>query len=400
MKCLLRAISITSMLSGVAYGQAQIVPTTDGVKAAEKTDVEGWNPFLGVTSTVSLTSNSNVVGQVDGFSTLFGLGVTGGADYVEGRHLMRSTLSIAESFARTPVIDEFVKTNDVVKLEGLYNYFLTANLGLYGRLSLQTSMFPADDVRGVETSWVEKVAGGMPVPLNTLKFRQRLADAFDPFTINESAGGFADPIRKEKLNVSLRVGMGGRHTFADGVLLIDDDKATPEVELLRLADVHQLGAEAFAGALGKMKDGRASYRVGLSMLVPFVNNDKDDRSAGALTRIGFEGQLTFNVYSWMSLVYSLNITRDPQLFPKGNELVQVQNNLLLTFQLSVVKKQEKPKEPAPEQLELEAAKKRAEEAEQRATEAERKLQDQSAAAPEPAPSPDPAPAPSPTVTPP
>lgn len=384
----------------MAYGQAQIVPGADGVKAAEKTDVDGWNPFIGVTSTVSLTSNSNVVGQVDGVSTLFGLGVTGGADYVHGKHLMRSSLSISESFARTPVIDEFLKTNDVVKLEGIYNYFLTKNLGLYGRLAFATSLFPADDVRGEETTWVEKVAGGAPIPLNTMRFRQRLADPFAPFTINESTGVFADPIRKEKLNLSFRLGMGGRHTFADSVLLIDDDASTAEVELLRLANVHQLGVEAFGGATGKTKDGRANYRLGLSVLMPFVNNDKDDRSAGALTRIGVEGQVQFNVYSWMSLVYNLAITRDPQLFPKGNELVQVQNNLLLTFQFTLVKKKEKPKDPTAEQIELEAAKKRLEEAEQRAKDAEEKLKKEQESPPPAPPPADGAPAPAPVVTPP
>ena len=362
--------------TSVAFAQAQIVPT-DGIKGAEKTDLEGWSPVLGVTGTISLTSNRSVVGQVDGFSTLFGLGVTGGADYVNGRHIMRSTLSINESFARTPVVDEFVKTNDVVKLEGLYNYFLTQELGLYGRLSLATSAFPSDDVRGEPTTWVEKNPDDptMPIPLEQMAFRQRMSSSFAPFTINEAVGGFADPIRKEKLSLSFRVGAGGRHTFADNVLMSDDDKATPEVELQRLRDVHQLGIEAFAGANGKTKDGKASYRAGLSLLLPFVNNDKDDRGVGALARIGFEGQLTFAMYSWMSLVYSLNVTRDPQLFAKGDELTQVQNTLLLTFQFTLVKKPEKPKEPTPEQIELEAAKKRAEEAEQRAIEAERKLQE-------------------------
>lgn len=393
MRILYASLGSLLLMTGLAHAQAQIVPSTDGIKTAEKTDVNGWNPFLSVTSTLNLTSNSNVVGQVDGFSTLFGLGVTGGADYVHDRHLLRSTLAITESFARTPVIDEFLKTNDVVKLESLYNYFLTKNLGLYGRLSLSTSLFAAEDVRGEPTTWVEKVTGGTPIPLKVDGFRQELAGSLNPFTINESAGGFAEPFRKEWLNLSFRLGIGGRHTFADGVLLIDDDKATAEVELLRLTDVHQLGAEAFAGAIGKTKDGRANYRVGLSALLPFVNNDGDDRSAASLTRIGFEGQLQFNVYSWMSLVYSLNITRDPQLFPKDNELVQVQNNLLLTFQFTLVKKKEKDKEPTAEQLELEAAKKRADEAEQRALEAEKKLQEQGTTTPAPTDAPPAAPVP-------
>jgi len=388
-----------SALSGAAYGQAQIVPGADGVKAAEKTDVDGWNPFIGVTSTVSLTSNTSVVGQVDGVSTLFGLGVTGGADYVHGKHLLRSSLSISESFARTPVIDEFLKTNDVVKLEGIYNYFLTNKLGLYGRLAFATSLFPADDVRGEESTWVEKVAGGAPIPLNTMRFRQRLADPFTPFTINESAGVFADPIRKEKLNLSFRLGMGGRHTLADNVLLVDDGKSTADMERQRRAEVQRPGGEALGGAAGQTKDGRANYRLGLSVLMPFVNNDKDNRSAGALSRVGVEGQVQFNVYSWMSLVYNLAITRDPQLFPKGNELVQVQNNLLLTFQFTLVKKKEKAKDPTPEQIELEAAKKRVEEAEQRAKDAEEKLKKEQELPPASPPG-DGAPIPVPVVTPP
>lgn len=410
MKKLTYAVVCASLAaSGTAFAQAQIVPGQDAVKAGEKTDVEGWAPFLSLTSTISLISNSSVVGQVDGVSTLFGLGVTGGADYVKDKHLLRNSLSISEGFARTPVIDEFLKTTDSVKLESLYNYFLTQNLGLFGRLKLETSIFPSDDVRGLQTTWVEKnqTDATMPIPLNQLKYRQRLADAFSPFSISESGGGFADPIRKEWLNVSFRAGAGGRHTFAESVLLIDDDKATPEVELQRLRDVHQLGFEAFAGVSGKTKDSRANYKAGLSLLLPFVNNDPDDRGVGKLTRIAFEGQVTFNVYTWMGLVYSLNITKDAQLFARGDEKVQVQNTLLLTFNFTVVKKLEPKKEPTPEQLELEAAKKKVEEAEKRANEAEKKLQDAKPNADQPA-TPSPAPdtmvappaAPAPTVTPP
>jgi len=393
----LTTLAVTLLTAGDARAQAQIVPTD--VKGAEKTDVQGWNPFLTLTATTSLASNINVVGQVEGFSTLFGLGITGGADFVKDKHLFRSTLAINEGFARTPVVDDFTKTTDTVKLEGLYNYFLSKKLGLYGRLELVTAALPADDIRGLPTTWVEKNPDDptMPIVRAGNAYRQRLAGSFAPFTINESAGGFAEPIHKKKLNLSVRVGLGGRHTFAESVLLIDDDKTTPEVELTRLADVHQLGVEAFAGMNGKTKDERASYRAGLSLLLPFVNNDKFDRGVGTLARIGLEGQLTFNVYKWMGLVYSLNITRDAQLFPKGDELVQIQNTLLLTFQFTAVKKKEAKAEPTAAELELEAAKQRAADAEKRAADAEKKLQD--ATTPAPAPTPDPAPAPAPAPTP-
>lgn len=362
----------TGLISGLAHAQAKLVET-EAPKAADEKDVEGWNPYLGLTSTLSLVDNSGVIGQVEGFSTLFGLGVLGGADYVQDDHLLRTTLTVNEGFARTPVVDRFVKTNDNVKLEGLYNYFLTRNVGLYGRLSFATSVLNTTDVRGTPTTWVD-ATGATPMPLATNALSQKLATAFTPFTITESAGAFADPLRKEELNLSIRVGAGGRHTFADGVLVNHDDPMTPEIELLRLSDVHQLGTEAFVGANGKLEGGKANYKAGVAVLIPFVNNDKYSRSAISLTRVAFEGNLTYAMSSWLSVVYSLAVTRDPQLFPAGKELVQVQNTLLLTFQLNLVKKKEKPKGKTKEEQELEDAKKRADDAEKRAQDAEQKLQ--------------------------
>ncbi len=386
-----------------AAAQAQLVPKEDAIKGAGETDVSEWNPSLAGTATINMVSNSNVVGQVDGFSTLFGLGLVGGLEYVHGPHVLRNSLAISESFARTPVVDEFIKTNDVVQLESLYNYFVTNSLGAFGRFSLQTSAFPADDVRGLPTTWVEKpdMAGQPTSPLNDGVFRQRLAGAFRPFTINESLGGFAEPLKGEKLSLSIRLGIGGRHTWASKVLLIDDDKTTPEVELQRLSIVHQLGLEGFGGVTGKMKQGRLTYRAGLSVLLPFVNNDKFDRTATELTRVGLEASLTFNVFDWMSLVYSLTVTEDPQLFPADNELTQVQNNLLLTFKFAFVAKREAKKPPTKEELELIEAKARADAAEKRSQELEQQLKDAEAAKPAPEPTPPrvPSPMPMPTPTP-
>jgi hypothetical protein len=176
---------------------------------------------------------------------------------------------------------------------------------------------------------------------------------------------------------------------------------TPEIELLHLSDVHQFGAEAFVGATGKVDKAKANYKLGLAVLVPFVNNDAFSRSTSSLTRVAFEGNMTFAMSSWLSVVYSLSITRDPQLFPEGKELLQVQNTMLLTFQFNLVKKKEKKVKTKEEQA-LEDAQKRADEAELRAKQAEEKLQQFQPATPAPGPDtlgPSPAPAPSPAPTP-
>lgn len=371
--------------TGLAHAQAKLVETS-APKPAEDKDIQGWNPFLGLTSTISLVDNSSVLGQVDGFSTLFGLGVLAGADYVDGRHLVRTSLTINEGFARTPVVDQFVKTTDSVKLDGQYSYFFTRDFGVYGRSSLATSVLSTTDVRSTPTSWVD-TTGMTRVPLFTDAFSQPLASAFEPFTISEAVGGFADPIRGDEFKLSFRLGAMGRHTLANGVLVNHDDTATPEIELLRLSSVHQLGGEAFAGATGKLVNANANYKVGLAVLLPAINNDKFDRSALALTRVAFEGNVTYAMSSWLSVVYSLAITRDPQLFPADNELIQVQNTLLLTFQMNLVTRREGPRAKTKAELELEDARRRADEAEQRAREAEQQLR-RLQAPPPPAPAPD------------
>ncbi|MEO6773210.1 MAG: hypothetical protein ABI467_09320 [Kofleriaceae bacterium] len=357
---------------GVAHAQAELVPTDAPKPVDAKTVVDGWNPFLAITSTFNLVSNSNVIGQVDGTATVLGLGLLGGADYTHGKHFLSTSLTINEAFARTPAIGRFIKSSDAAKAEGIYNYFINDISGGYARLSLATSFFSSDDIRGTPTSWVD-ATGPTPIPLTTMGTEQHLADAFKPFTVSESAGGFIDPIKKDAIALSLRLGVGGRSTFASGVFVNHDDPTTPQAELLELSDVHQLGVEAFAGAVGKLQKGAFNYKAGLAILLPYVNNDAADRSATRLTRVAFEGTMTYTLASWLSAVYAMSVIRDPQLFPDHKDEVQVQNSLLLTFQLNLVKKKEAPKPKTAEQIQLEEAIHRADEAEKKLQDAENKL---------------------------
>jgi hypothetical protein len=388
-------IVVVSLFSGaLAHAQAELVPTDAPAPVDAKVAITGWNPFLAITSTFNLVSNSNVIGQVDGTSTVFGLGLLGGADYIDGKHFLQSSLSINEAFARTPAIHRFIKSTDAAKLESVYNYFLHDHAGVYARLSLATSFFSSDDIRGTPTSWVD-ATGTTPVALTTNGLEQHLADGFKPFTVSESAGGFFDPIVKDAVHLSLRLGVGGRSTFADGVFVNHDDPATPAAELLELSTVHQLGIEGFAGAVGKVHKGTVNYKAGLAVLLPFVNNDAADRSATKLARIAFEGTVTYAMASWLSVVYALSIIRDPQLFPDHKDEVQVQNTLLLTFQLNLVKKKEAPKPKTEDQKKLEEAIKRADDAEKKLKELQEK-----ADKPKPIDTTEPTPPTVPTTTPP
>ena len=399
----------------------EIVSTAKPVEADAKTVIQGWNPFLALTASLNVVDNSSVIGQVDGTALTVAGGVTGGADYIHGRHSVILTGLINEGFARTPVVNQFVKISDVAKVDGIYNYFATPNFGGYARASLATSLFNSNDVVPARTTFLD-VTNMTPVVLATNTQTFRLADAFKPFTATESVGAFLDPVNKPELAISFRLGIGGRSTFANGSYAIHPNAMDmTAVELLALSDVEQLGIEGFAGVSGKLAyKGPFTYRAGVAALFPFVNDDTYKRSAGELTRIAFTGNLTYAFSKWLSAVYNISILRDPQLFPEGKDQVQIQNTFLLTFQFGLVAKKEGPKPKTKEQLELEAAKHRADDADKRAsdaderataadaraTEAERRLveqlqwctpmQNMHLAPPSPeAPTPTPAPAPAP-----
>jgi hypothetical protein len=339
-----------------------------------KSAIQGWNPFLALTASVNLVDNENVVGQVDGTAVTIAAGATGGAEYIHNRHFLALNGLINEGFARTPVVTRFVKINDVAKVDGMYNYFLTSNFGGYGRVSAATSLFSSDDVVGAPTTFVN-VTGMNPVTIatNTLSFH--LADAWKPFTVTESIGAFADAIRKPEFGLSFRIGLGGRSTIADGSFAIHPNPADmTAIEVVQLSDVEQLGLEGFAGIDGKLADKSSfTYRVGVAALLPFVNDDSFHRSATFLTRVVTTANLTYTISKWLSAVYNLSVIRDPQLFPSGKDQVQVQNTFLLTFQLGLVAKKEGPKPKTAEQLAVEAARAAAAKAAAEALDAENKL---------------------------
>jgi hypothetical protein len=360
----------------------EYVPGADALKTPPPEREDGWHPALTLGANLNLASNSNVVGQVDGFSLLVGANIIGELRLIDGKHDWKNTVSLSETWAKTPVIDEFLKSNDLLDVESLYRFFAWTWGGPYARLNLQTPLFSAESVTAEPQTYV--LEGQDPVANGVLTDRFELANPFEPLTISESVGMFADPITGPHLNVSLRGGFGGRHTFAKDVRLITNDDDSNAVTFVELLDVHQAGLELFAGLDGKAADERLSYNAGLAVLFPFLNNDKTNRGAGELTRIAVQAGLTTNVFTWMALSYQLRVVNDPQLIDK----VQIQNSLLLTFSYTFSDAPPPaPEEPADADA-IKAAEQRAAAAEERAKLAEERAklaEERAKAAAEPAP---------------
>lgn len=328
----------------------------------------GWAYAVTLAANMNLTSNHDVVGQLDGNSVLFGGSMLTGLNYLRGPHELLNSLTVAEAWSRTPAIDRLIKSNDVVDLQILYNYFVNDWTGPFVRFGAQTTLFKTYKPTASTATYVRDTD-----PTETTQTSNfRLSDSLQPFTLAESIGWFVKPLRSEPLNVSLRVGFGGRQTFAEGARAVTDDEESPTGKIYTytvLSDVHQAGAELFAGIDGKQMDGKVLYALGLTALFPLINNDDANRDIIELTRVGLTGALGMNVMSWLSVNYQLKVMRDVQLI----DTVQVQNALLLSLQYAraTPSPTKKPEKLSPEtEARIAALEARASAAEQRAAAAE------------------------------
>ena len=291
---------------------------------------DGFHANLGVEASFNLVSNQNVVGQNDGTSLLIGGGLNGALDYLRGKHVWRNRLTYNTSWARTPVLEQFVKNNDLVELESVYNYHYLDWIGPFGRFNLETSAFETVALTQQPRDYLITRRDG--TQLRNITDELQLAEAWNPLSLFQSVGVAMEPLRQEWATTTFRVGFGARQTFADGVFVIQNDPTTPVVEVRELENTYQAGAEAFAGIEGRLPEQRIQYRLGVTALVPFLNNDDTERSPLELTRIGLTGTARMAIFEWMGLSYSLRILNDPQLLAEP----QFQNSLLLTFNYTLI----------------------------------------------------------------
>jgi hypothetical protein len=366
---------------------------------------QGWSYNLKLGANFNLASNKDVVGQIDGESFMFGANILTGVGYLHGAHEWLNTASLVEAFSKTPQLKRLVKSNDLLDIATIYNYFLTPYTGPFVRAQMQTGLLKTELITEEAKTYSDITDPTDPTPpADILSSHLRLSDSFQPFTFTEALGWFVQPVHTERVNVFGRAGFGGRHTFAKGARAIDDDKDTADVtEFVVLKDVHQAGAELFAGIDGKEMEGRILYNLGATALFPLINNDKEDRDVLKLTRVQFQAVLGIGIFTWMSLNYQLKVLRDVQLV----DAVQITNSLLLSFQYATSSPKPKaaPKPLPPEAeakiAELEAraiaAEGRANVAEARAQQAETPPPPAMEPAAAPGMAPDTAPAPAPVA---
>ena len=310
----------------------------------------GWDTRIAVGGTMSFANNSSVAGQIDGSSFSFGIKADVNVDYNKVDHELRNTLGLGAAISRTPVIPEFVKTSDLLNLESIYLYHVVDWFGPFVRFQLTTSMFPGRDIRTGKASYkiteldgsvrdlnvagTDCTAGADGVVPTTCRTSLSLSDGFRPLTFKESIGLFVQPYQKDWATIELRAGAGAQETIANNQLALADDVATAGIiELKRLQNAAQLGAELAVSVWGSVVDKKVIYKINADAMTPFLHPALaagDDRGTFALTNVQVDATLSFKLIEWASIDYQLRMLRQPQVV----DTFQVQNALLLTFGLS------------------------------------------------------------------
>ncbi len=265
-----------------------------------------------------------------------------------------------------------MKANDLARIESIYSYYFLDWLGAFARLSAEAPLLNTEDVRSTPVDYSITRLDGTTQTESQLQSRN-LANGLQPLTLTQSIGLAARPYSSAPATINIRLGGGARETFAKGVLINKDDKTTTAVELVETDTVLQGGAEFAAGISGAISEMRLAYGVDFGLLIPFLNNDAQKRSAIDLMRIGVAGSLSFSMFEWLGLKYQLLIQQDPQLVAG----LQVQNNVFVTFKYDIVPAKPMPAKADPlkeAEAARAAAEARAMAAETRALEAESKMQ--------------------------
>lgn len=290
---------------------ASAAPAAEGAAAPATPD--GWKLKLHLGGNTSFGQNSQVVGTADGATFQLGAVLEGSADLHAGNHEWQNSLVVHHQQSKTPQVKIWQKSMDDLKLMSTYLYHLPVLpwVGPFARLKLDTIIFPTATTKPEDYDVINTAdPAGTVYSRHAGSEETKLSGAFEPLTLRESLGGFAEPVKSEPANLGFKLGAGVQETVVrDGFVIAKADDAG-RLEITPLADTLEAGAEfetAFSGALDK----RITYELVGNLLYPFILTD--DQGVKGIERLNADlhGKLGIKLTDWGSLELVLGAKRQP-----------------------------------------------------------------------------------------
>ena len=278
-----------------------------------------WSLSMVLGGSVQFNRADNVIGKESGMS----LDISGFFETVAGyrdpNHIVYSRLYLEEEGTIRFPDQPYLKVVDELDLDLLYMYRLVPWFGPYGRFSMETHLVPGyldfetpTDVRKVDRDG--RQIGEVEKGLSDVE----ITPSFSPLDLRYGIGGRFDVAPAYWVSFSSRLGVGGRHVFANGLFIEGDQPGTPELDIARVADLTQFGAEG--SLVGELRVTRwVQLKLELDILMPF-----DDTEHPV---VDFRGQIALRLATFASLNYVIRIQEDIELQPE----TQLDQAVLLRF---------------------------------------------------------------------
>ena len=314
----------------------ELVPDDLSLAADAK---KGWFPTLSFGAALQFGHSQSVAGQLDGSTFNVGPLLNAGIRYRGANVEWRNVLTFKYVISKTPLLEEWVKSQDQLYFESMVLYRLTSAqwFAPYALINLDTPVSPGGDFRPNDVDY--HIVGRGEADETVVGRKLDLTDAFAPLQLRQAVGAMMNPVAEEYAKLEFRVGVGARETFVQLGQVVTETKpdvgtdGRDLVEVKRLEDFQQVGGEAYAGIGGVVtfeslgKDRPLIYGASVDVMIPFYSSIDNGKTLVDLTNVLVEAKLAIKLFSWMSLDYSIRALRQPLVI----EDFQIQNNLLLNF---------------------------------------------------------------------
>ncbi len=303
--------------------------------------VKGWDKYLNLGLYGTISENRNVVGKDDGQSTTLGLKIGGALDYGNDQHHWMNSLNVLISYSRSPLIPQYIKSEDTIDLDSIYKRYLK-NIkwaGLFVQGGISTAGFAGYDTQPAIITYRRINLNGTEEVFESKRIK--LTDSFLPLKFRESAGVIASPINTDALSWDIKAGVGFRQVQADDQYVIQDDDTTPEKEIVEIESFEKAGYELGTEVSGSLEDKKVTYSLKANVLFPFYESFDDEGKTTFDKRVvDVTGKASFHLLSWASADYLLTVTRDPGITEKA----QVSQSVLFSLNKTIAERRTPPKE--------------------------------------------------------
>ena len=298
--------------------------TAQAGAAATATEPDGWKLKLRFGSNASTNYNRDVVGSTNGSTIQLGLVLEGAANLKSGQHEWLNSIAIKYQQSRSPAIDNWQKSMDDLTLESTYLYHLASVpwIGPFGRLRLNTAMFPGYVTQG-EPYVV--LLDGQQIANHSAGAGFQTTGAFEPLTLRESIGFFAEPTKDPAFETGLKLGAGVQQLIVRQGYGVVDAGTAGQVTVTELQDVLEAGAEFEAGAKGQLNE-LVGYSVLANFLLPVVTTAETDLEGMDLLNSDIQAKVSAKLSTWGSLDYVASLKKQPLVA----DVWQIQNGLLFS----------------------------------------------------------------------